>query len=30
MFEVTNEIEMLGGMNINEIIELGDKGCIED
>ena len=23
LFEATNEIEMLGGMNINEIIELG-------
>ena len=26
LFEATNEIEMLGGMNINEIIELGGQG----
>ena len=26
LFEVTNEIEKLGGMNINEVIELGGQG----
>ena len=26
LFEVSNEIEILGGMNINEIIELGGQG----
>ena len=26
VFEVSNEIEILGGMNINEIIELGGQG----
>ena len=28
LFEATNEIENLGGMNINEIIELGGQGIL--